>query len=101
MISDEDVKHLGWLSRVELEKEDSEKFARELDRILDYFTILDAVDLLNMVGQLMLVSIASRTIADSNLVSIKPSSNPTAVTAIIIESLDERSIPAKMLSLSV
>ncbi|MCW7076656.1 MAG: Asp-tRNA(Asn)/Glu-tRNA(Gln) amidotransferase subunit GatC [Candidatus Syntropharchaeales archaeon] len=44
MISDEDVKHLGWLSRVELEKEDSEKFARELDRILDYFTILDAVE---------------------------------------------------------
>jgi len=44
MISGEDVKHMGWLSRIEIESDDAERFAKELDTILDYFQILDTVD---------------------------------------------------------
>ncbi len=44
MISSKDVKHLGWLSRIELGREEADQFAHELDSILDYFRILDSVE---------------------------------------------------------
>jgi hypothetical protein len=53
-----------------------------------------------MVGQLMLVIIASKIIAEPSAVVIKSSFIPTAATAIIKLNLEESKTPAEMLSLN-
>ena len=51
-----------------------------------------------MVGQLILVIIASKMIAEPVAVSINASSIPSAATAIIKLNLDESKTPAEILS---
>ncbi len=45
MIGKEEVGHLGWLARLELSEAEKELFERQLSSILDYFAVLDELDL--------------------------------------------------------
>lgn len=44
MITQKDLTHIGWLSRLELSEKDIEKYTPKLNSVLDYFTELDDVD---------------------------------------------------------
>ncbi|MBP2029848.1 aspartyl-tRNA(Asn)/glutamyl-tRNA(Gln) amidotransferase subunit C [Methanohalophilus levihalophilus] len=44
MITKDEVEHVGWLSRISLSEEEAEKYASELNTVLDYFNQLDEVD---------------------------------------------------------
>ncbi|MHC1635225.1 MAG: Asp-tRNA(Asn)/Glu-tRNA(Gln) amidotransferase subunit GatC [Candidatus Methanospirareceae archaeon] len=44
MIRKEEIEHLGWLARIELREEEKEKFEKQLSSILEYFSVLDEVD---------------------------------------------------------
>jgi len=44
MITKEQVEHIGWLARVNIDEEDASEFASELNTVLDYFGQLDEVD---------------------------------------------------------
>ena len=44
MVSVEDVYHTANLAKVEITREEAEKFREEFERILEYFDILDEVD---------------------------------------------------------
>jgi aspartyl-tRNA(Asn)/glutamyl-tRNA(Gln) amidotransferase subunit C len=44
MITKKDLEHMAWLSRLELDKEDREKYTPKLNSVLDYFSELDKVD---------------------------------------------------------
>ncbi len=38
------VKHLAWLSRIDLGEKDAREIAGQLDKILEYFSTIDEVD---------------------------------------------------------
>ncbi len=44
MVSVEDVYHTANLAKVEITREEAEKFREEFEKILEYFDILDEVD---------------------------------------------------------
>lgn len=44
MIKEDEIDHLGWLARIELKKEEKEKFGKELNSILEYFKVIDEID---------------------------------------------------------
>jgi len=44
MISKEEVRHIAKLARIELSEKEIKKFQKELSTILDYFNILNKVD---------------------------------------------------------
>jgi aspartyl-tRNA(Asn)/glutamyl-tRNA(Gln) amidotransferase subunit C len=44
MITKEQVEHIGWLARVNINEEDAHEFASELNTVLDSFGQLDEVD---------------------------------------------------------
>lgn len=44
MITQKDLTHIGWLSRLELSEKDIEKYTPKLNSVLDYFTELDDLD---------------------------------------------------------
>ncbi|MEM4700237.1 MAG: Asp-tRNA(Asn)/Glu-tRNA(Gln) amidotransferase subunit GatC [Candidatus Nezhaarchaeales archaeon] len=43
-LSEELVAHLAWLARLELTEEEVRRFTEQLNRVLDYFKILDEAD---------------------------------------------------------
>ncbi len=43
MISKDEIKHLGWLSRLELTDQDLDRFAPQIDEIIRYFDKLDTL----------------------------------------------------------
>ncbi len=43
-----DVEYVSKLARIELTKEESQKFAEQLDQIMEYFRKLDTVDVANV-----------------------------------------------------
>jgi len=43
MITREDVRRAGWLSRIELEESELDEYSRKMDLILEYFEVLDEV----------------------------------------------------------
>ena len=45
MISKEEIKHLGWLARLELSDEELSKYEPQIDRIIQHFDILDGLPL--------------------------------------------------------
>ena len=45
MISKEEIKHLGWLARLELSDEELSKYVPQIDRIIQHFDILDGLEL--------------------------------------------------------
>ena len=48
MITKEEVQHIAKLARIQLSREQVEKFQKELSQVLDYFTILQEVDVLSV-----------------------------------------------------
>ena len=45
MISKEEIKHLGWLSRLELTTEELDRYLPQIDEIIRYFDKLDTIPL--------------------------------------------------------
>jgi aspartyl-tRNA(Asn)/glutamyl-tRNA(Gln) amidotransferase subunit C len=45
MVSKDEIKHLGWLSRLELTDKDLDRYASQIDEIIRYFDKLDTVSL--------------------------------------------------------
>ncbi|MCX8204724.1 MAG: Asp-tRNA(Asn)/Glu-tRNA(Gln) amidotransferase subunit GatC [Candidatus Nezhaarchaeota archaeon] len=43
-LSEEAVEHLAWLARLELSAEEVGRFTEQLNRVLEYFRILDEAD---------------------------------------------------------
>lgn len=43
-LSEERIRHLAWLARLELSDEEVDRFTTQLARVLDYFKILDEAD---------------------------------------------------------
>jgi aspartyl-tRNA(Asn)/glutamyl-tRNA(Gln) amidotransferase subunit C len=44
MITKEEVEHVGWLARIEIDAKQSDAYAEKLNSVLDYFGQLDEVD---------------------------------------------------------
>jgi aspartyl-tRNA(Asn)/glutamyl-tRNA(Gln) amidotransferase subunit C len=45
MVSKDEIKHLGWLSRLELTEEEISKFTLQIEEIIGYLNKLDSVSL--------------------------------------------------------
>lgn len=45
MISKDEIRHLGWLSRLELTDSELDRYASQIDEIIRYFDKLDTVSL--------------------------------------------------------
>lgn len=45
MVSKDEIKHLGWLARLDLSEQELTKYESQVDRIIQYFDILDDVAL--------------------------------------------------------
>jgi aspartyl-tRNA(Asn)/glutamyl-tRNA(Gln) amidotransferase subunit C len=45
MVSKDEIKHLGWLSRLELADRDLDRYVYQIDEIIRYFDKLDTVSL--------------------------------------------------------
>jgi aspartyl-tRNA(Asn)/glutamyl-tRNA(Gln) amidotransferase subunit C len=45
MITKEQVKHLGWLSRIELSDDEIEKYTAQIEQIVSYLDTLDSMPL--------------------------------------------------------
>lgn len=41
MVSKDEIRHLGWLARIELSEEEISKYESQIDRIIQHFDILD------------------------------------------------------------
>ncbi|KXS42778.1 MAG: aspartyl/glutamyl-tRNA amidotransferase subunit C [Methanolobus sp. T82-4] len=44
MITKEEVEHVGWLARIEIDEKESDEYAEKLNSVLDYFGQLDEID---------------------------------------------------------
>lgn len=44
MITKEDVEHIGWLARIEIDVLEADTYAAQLNSVLDYFGQLDEID---------------------------------------------------------
>lgn len=45
MVSREEVKHLGWLSRIELSDEELDRYTSQIEQIVAYLDTLDSIQL--------------------------------------------------------
>jgi len=45
MISNDEIKHLGWLSRLELTDEEIERYAFQIEEVIKYLNKLDSISL--------------------------------------------------------
>ncbi|MGH9978535.1 MAG: Asp-tRNA(Asn)/Glu-tRNA(Gln) amidotransferase subunit GatC [Nitrososphaeraceae archaeon] len=43
MVSKDEIKHLGWLARLDLSEEELLKYETQIDRIIQHFEILDGL----------------------------------------------------------
>jgi aspartyl-tRNA(Asn)/glutamyl-tRNA(Gln) amidotransferase subunit C len=80
MISKEDVEKVAKLARIKLTEAEIEKFQKELSSILDYFTVIEKVDVSDvepMTHSMVLENIARQDIAkekhSDKLVAMAPS----------------------------
>jgi aspartyl-tRNA(Asn)/glutamyl-tRNA(Gln) amidotransferase subunit C len=48
VVSKDEIKHLGWLARLDLSEEEVSKYEYQIDRIIQYFDKLDDVTLDNL-----------------------------------------------------
>jgi aspartyl-tRNA(Asn)/glutamyl-tRNA(Gln) amidotransferase subunit C len=48
MVSKDEIKHLGWLARLDLSEEELLKYESQIDRIIQHFDILDGIVLDNL-----------------------------------------------------
>jgi aspartyl-tRNA(Asn)/glutamyl-tRNA(Gln) amidotransferase subunit C len=45
MVTKEEIKHLGWLSRIELSDDELDKYTSQIEQIIAYLDTLDTVEL--------------------------------------------------------
>lgn len=45
MVTKEEVKHLAWLARMELDDKELEVYTKQVEQIIDYFDTLDKISL--------------------------------------------------------
>ena len=45
MVSKDEIRHLGWLARLDLSEEELSKYESQIDRIIQHFDILDSLEL--------------------------------------------------------
>lgn len=45
MVTKDEVKHLGWLSRIELSDDELEKYTSQIEQIVAYLDTLDTIEL--------------------------------------------------------
>ncbi|HZD35993.1 MAG TPA: Asp-tRNA(Asn)/Glu-tRNA(Gln) amidotransferase subunit GatC [Nitrososphaeraceae archaeon] len=45
MVSKDDIRHLGWLARLDLSDEELSKYESQVDRIIQHFDVLDSLTL--------------------------------------------------------
>lgn len=45
MVSKDEVKHLAWLARIELDDKELEVYTEQIENIIQYFNILDKISL--------------------------------------------------------
>lgn len=45
MVSKDDIRHLGWLARLDLSDEELAKYESQVDRIIQHFDVLDKLTL--------------------------------------------------------
>lgn len=45
MVSKDDIRHLGWLARLDLSDEELSKYESQIDRIIQHFDVLDSLTL--------------------------------------------------------
>jgi aspartyl-tRNA(Asn)/glutamyl-tRNA(Gln) amidotransferase subunit C len=45
MVTKEEIKHLGWLSRIELSDDELEKYTSQIEQIIGYLDTLDKIEL--------------------------------------------------------
>lgn len=48
MVSKEEVKHLAWLARIELDDKELQVYTTQVEQIIGYFDILDKISLENV-----------------------------------------------------
>lgn len=48
MITKDEVEHVGWLARIEIDEQDADSYAAHLNTVLEYFGQLDEVDTENV-----------------------------------------------------
>jgi aspartyl-tRNA(Asn)/glutamyl-tRNA(Gln) amidotransferase subunit C len=57
MVSKDEIKHLGWLARLDLSEEELSKYESQIDRIIQYFDKLDDVTLDNLEPKYLMKSV--------------------------------------------
>ncbi len=45
MVTKEEIKHLGWLSRIELSDDEIDKYTTQIEQIVAYLDTLDTIEL--------------------------------------------------------
>ena len=45
MVTKDEIKHLGWLSRMELSDDELEKYTSQIEQIISYLDTLDKIEL--------------------------------------------------------
>ncbi len=44
MITEKDIEHVAWLARIKLSEEEKQEYAKQLSSILEYFKLIDQVE---------------------------------------------------------
>lgn len=47
MVAKEEIKHLGWLSRIDLSEDDLDRYTSQIEQIIAYLDTLDSIELEN------------------------------------------------------
>jgi aspartyl-tRNA(Asn)/glutamyl-tRNA(Gln) amidotransferase subunit C len=59
MITKEEVEHIGWLARIEIDELEADTYAAQLNSVLDYFGQLDEIDTDNVLPTYHVVDVAN------------------------------------------
>ena len=78
MISREQVQHIAKLARIELKDQEVEKFQKDLSEILEYFTVLQGVDVSQV--EPMTHSIALENVSREDVARLK---NPALLQRLV------------------
>ena len=66
MVSKDEIRHLGWLARIELSEEEISKYESQIDRIIQHFDILDSLVLKNLEPNYLKKSVRGLRIDQAN-----------------------------------
>ena len=86
MVSKEELKHLAWLARIELDDKELEVYTIQVEEMVDYFDLLDKISLEDIEVSQQSVSLASlrddiSKESDANTLSVVKNSKERFVKA--------------------